>query len=195
MAFRQCATYHSKILNQCYNFVSDLIVIASLHIKLYAPRVTRILVMRISKLPLRSPETKSYLDVSPVERCRIYYKGEGGGFPQVWAVVSLVSSNCLWFVVAPKRLQLCTNYFVLVFCRSVWVIEACQFFIVPSRSSNTPFYSFIVLGAKERPWFLPLPLFLVWDSHLSPSRSWEHMNSNDIMSSSNQWVLTPLMVL
>jgi hypothetical protein len=28
-----------------------------------------------------------------MERHRIYYKGEGGGFPQVQAVVSLVSLN------------------------------------------------------------------------------------------------------
>jgi hypothetical protein len=31
-----------------------------------------------------------HLDVGPVERSRVYYKGEGGGFPQVRAVVSLV---------------------------------------------------------------------------------------------------------
>jgi hypothetical protein len=30
------------------------------------------------------------LDVASVERCREYYMGEGGGFPQVRAVVSLV---------------------------------------------------------------------------------------------------------
>jgi hypothetical protein len=24
-----------------------------------------------------------HLDVTPVESCKIYYKGEGGGFPQV----------------------------------------------------------------------------------------------------------------
>jgi hypothetical protein len=35
--------------------------------------------------------TKSHLDVATVEKCRVYYKGEGGGFPQVQAVVSLVS--------------------------------------------------------------------------------------------------------
>jgi len=28
-----------------------------------------------------------------VERHRVYYKGEGGGFPQVRAVVSLVNSS------------------------------------------------------------------------------------------------------
>jgi hypothetical protein len=28
-----------------------------------------------------------------MERCREYYKGEGGGFPQVRVVVNLVSSS------------------------------------------------------------------------------------------------------
>jgi len=37
--------------------------------------------------------TKCHLDVGLVERHTIYYKGEGGGFPQVQAVVSLVSSS------------------------------------------------------------------------------------------------------
>jgi hypothetical protein len=45
---------------------------------------------------------KCYLDVGLVERHKVYYKGEGGGFPQVWAVVSLVSPSCLWWVLAPK---------------------------------------------------------------------------------------------
>ena len=64
---------------------------------------------------------KSHLDVDPVERCRVYYKGEGGGFPQVRAVVSLMCPCpcCLWLVLAPKMLQLCTNHFVLVLCRPV----------------------------------------------------------------------------
>jgi hypothetical protein len=69
---------------------------------------------------------KSHLDVGLVERHKIYYKGEGGGFPQVWAVVSLVSSSCPWFVLAPKMLQLCTNHLVLILCRSVWVVNACH---------------------------------------------------------------------
>ncbi len=51
--------------------------------------------MRISGLPLGSPETKCHLDVAPMERHKVYYKGEGGGFPQVWAVVSLMSSSLL----------------------------------------------------------------------------------------------------
>jgi hypothetical protein len=35
------------------------------------------------------------LDVGLVEKHRVYYKGEGGGFPQVRAVVNLVSSSLL----------------------------------------------------------------------------------------------------
>ncbi len=38
-----------------------------------------------------NPGTKWHLDVDPVARHKVYYKGEGGGFPQVQAVVSLVS--------------------------------------------------------------------------------------------------------
>jgi len=45
------------------------------------------------RTPIWESETKSHLDVSLVERHRVYYKGEGGGFPQVQAVVSLVSSS------------------------------------------------------------------------------------------------------
>jgi hypothetical protein len=37
--------------------------------------------------------TKCHLDVGLVEKHRVYYKGEGGGFPQVRAVVSLMSPN------------------------------------------------------------------------------------------------------
>jgi len=40
---------------------------------------------------VESPKTKWHLDVTPVANHREYYKGEGGGFPQVRAVVSLVS--------------------------------------------------------------------------------------------------------
>jgi hypothetical protein len=36
---------------------------------------------------------KCHLDVGLVERHRIYYKGDGGDFPQVWAVKSLVSPS------------------------------------------------------------------------------------------------------
>ncbi len=75
--------------------------------------------MRISRLPFGSPKTKSHLDVACVERCRVYHKTEDDGFPQVWAMVNLVSPSCPWLVLAPKVLRLCTNHLVLVLCRFV----------------------------------------------------------------------------
>jgi hypothetical protein len=172
-ACRQCATYRWKALDEGYNFDLDLIAIKGFHVKLCAPKFARVLVMRISGLPLGSPETKSHLDVAPVERCKVYYKREGGGFPEVQAVVSLMNPSCPWLVLAPKVFQLCTNHLVLVLCRFVWVVEACEFFLVPSQSSSTPLYPSKVLRAKER---APTPYFsnvFSLDSHLSPSRSWE----------------------
>jgi hypothetical protein len=47
-----------------------------------------------------------HLDVGFVERHKVYYKGEDGGFPQVRAVVSLVSLSCPWLVLTPKVFQL-----------------------------------------------------------------------------------------
>jgi hypothetical protein len=76
-----------------YNFASDLISIKDLHTKLCGPKVAGVLTLGISGLPFGSPRTKCHLDVGLVERHRVYYKGEGSGFPQVRAVVSLVSPN------------------------------------------------------------------------------------------------------
>jgi hypothetical protein len=108
----------------------------------------------ISELPLGNPGTKSHLDVALVEKRRVYYKGEGGAFPRVQAMVNLVCSNCPWLILAPKVMQLCINHFVLVLCMSMWVIEACHLFLIPSRSSNMPLYPSIVLRARER---APIP--------------------------------------
>jgi len=40
-----------------------------------------------------TPGKKSHLDVASVESCWVYYMGEGGGFPRVRAVVSLVCKS------------------------------------------------------------------------------------------------------
>jgi hypothetical protein len=37
--------------------------------------------MRISGVSLGSPGTKCHLDMGLMKRHRVYYKGEGGGFP------------------------------------------------------------------------------------------------------------------
>ncbi len=78
---RWSATHSWKALDEGYNFVLDLIVIACLHMKLCIFKVARVIVVGISRLPLGNLGTKSYLNVAPVESCRVYYMGEGGGFP------------------------------------------------------------------------------------------------------------------
>jgi len=52
-----------------------------------------VLTLTISGLPFGRPGTKNHLDVGLVERHIVDYKGEGGGFPQVRAMVNLVSSS------------------------------------------------------------------------------------------------------
>jgi hypothetical protein len=143
------ATYRWKDLDEGYNFSSDLIVIGGLHKKLCVLKVAGIWVVTISGLPLGNPGTKNHLGVASVERRRVYYKGEGGGFLQVRAVVSLVCPGCSWLVLAPKVLQLCTNHFMLILCKSMWVSKACHIFLVPSRSSSTPLYPSIMLRVRE----------------------------------------------
>jgi hypothetical protein len=63
-ACRQRAIYSWKALDQGYNFASDLIKIESLHLKLCAPKIVRVLTVGISRLALGSPETKCHLDVA-----------------------------------------------------------------------------------------------------------------------------------
>ncbi len=60
----------------------------------------------ISELPLGSLGTKFHLDVDPMARHRVYYKGEGGGFPQVRAMVSLVSPSLLVAHPSTKSVQI-----------------------------------------------------------------------------------------
>jgi hypothetical protein len=62
-----------------------------LHPNLWASKVVRASILGISELPLWSPGTKWHLGVGPMAMHKEYYKGEGDGFPQVRAVVSLVS--------------------------------------------------------------------------------------------------------
>jgi len=42
--------------------------------------------------------------VGAAEQHKEYYMGEGGGFPQVQAVVSQVSLCCPWFVPTPRMI-------------------------------------------------------------------------------------------
>jgi len=108
-----------KALDENYNFALDRIAIGGLLAKLWGSKVPRVPFSTILRLPLGSPGKNSHLDVGFVESHKVYYKGEGGGFPQVRAVVSLVCPCCPWLVLAPRVLQLCTNHFVWVVCRPV----------------------------------------------------------------------------
>jgi hypothetical protein len=150
LACRRRVTYRWKALDEGYNFASDRVAIKALHKKLCALKIAGVPADAIPGLSLGSPGTKNHLDVAPMERRIVYYKGEGGGFPQVRAVVSLVCPGCPWLVLAPKVVQLCTNHLVLALCRSLWVNKACHFFLDPSQNSSTPLYPFIVLWARER---------------------------------------------
>jgi len=91
LAWRWHVTYHWNFFEKCYNFASKFISIKGLHTKLWASKVARVPISRILGLPLGSPGTKWHLGVGLVIKHRQYYKGEGDGFPQVWAMVSLVS--------------------------------------------------------------------------------------------------------
>jgi hypothetical protein len=64
-----------------------------------------VIIVGISGFPLGSPEIKSHLDVAPMESYRVYYMGEGGGFPRVRAVVSLVSPKSPVAVLTLKVFQ------------------------------------------------------------------------------------------
>jgi hypothetical protein len=127
LACRWCVLYRWEAFDEVYNFASELISIGGLHTKLWAPKVAKAPTLGISRFSLGNPGTKWHSGASPVTRHRVYYKGEGGGFPQVWAVVSLVSLCCPWLVHAPK----CSNYALtnlwLGLCKSAWVINVFHF--------------------------------------------------------------------
>jgi len=102
LSCRGRATYCWKDLDESYNFPSDRIAIWGLLAKLWGSKVAGVPFGTISGLPLGSPGKKSHLHVASVESYRVYYKGEGGGFPQVRAVMSLVCPCCPWLVPTPN---------------------------------------------------------------------------------------------
>jgi hypothetical protein len=120
---RWCATYCWKALDESYNFALDLILIKGLHTKLWVPKVAGVPVVGILGFSLGNPETKWHLGAGCVVKHKIYYKGEGGGFPQVRAVVSLVSLSLPMARPCTEMFQLHTNQLVVWFVQVVWMIE------------------------------------------------------------------------
>jgi hypothetical protein len=82
----------------------DLISIEGLHTKLWTVKVTEVTILRISGLPFRNLGTKCHLDASLVAKHRVYYKGEGGGFPKSGPWWVLWVRVCPWLIRAPKVL-------------------------------------------------------------------------------------------
>jgi hypothetical protein len=98
----QSATWRWKALKERYNFGLDLAPIGSCSREIWAPKVPRLQPRTVSGLLLGNPRKKSHLDVASAERCRVYYMGEGGGFPRVWAVVSQVCQSARGLSQQPK---------------------------------------------------------------------------------------------
>ncbi len=115
LACKWRATYRWKAIDEGYNFALDLISIKGLHTKLWAPKFMEVPTLGILGLPLGSLGTKWHLGVGPVARHKVYYKGEGGGFPQIQVVMSLMSLCLLVVRPCTKLLQLRTNQLVVWF--------------------------------------------------------------------------------
>jgi hypothetical protein len=104
--FRWHEIYRWKVVEEVYNFASGLITIGGFHAKLCASKVAKVPIVGILGLPLGSPITKWHFDVGLVEKHIVYYMGEGGGFPQVWVVVSLVNLNLPMVHLSTKSAQI-----------------------------------------------------------------------------------------
>jgi hypothetical protein len=105
LACRSHATYLWKALVEGYNFVLNLILIGDLHTKLVAPKVTKVPTLGISRLPLGNPRTKWHLGVGRVAMHKIYHKGEGGGFLQIWDMMNLVNPSLPMALPCTKNTQ------------------------------------------------------------------------------------------
>jgi hypothetical protein len=110
--FKRSETWIWKALKESYKIASDLIPIGGLSKKLGMPKVLGVETGTISGLLLGSPEKKCHSDVASAESCKEYYKGEGGGFPRVWAVVSQVSPSYPWLVLTPTGCRMSFNQLV-----------------------------------------------------------------------------------
>jgi hypothetical protein len=97
----------------------DLVPIQAWGEKLWMPKVPRVQTETVSGFLLGSLGKKHHSDVASARSCKEYYKGEGGGFPQVRAVMSQVSPSCPWLVPTPKGCRMNSNQLVIGFgCRT-----------------------------------------------------------------------------
>jgi len=149
LACKQRATYHWNALDEGYNFALDLISIRGLHTNLWAFKIVGIPILGISRFPLGCPGTKWHLGVGPMAMHKIYYKGEGDGFPKFGPWWVLWVHVCSWHVRASK----CSNYTLtnLLFglCRYVWVIDLLINLLSPHLEGLAHPSTLEVMWAKE----------------------------------------------
>ncbi len=117
---------------------------------------------------LGSLKTKWHLGVGPMVRHKRYYKGEGGGFPQVLSHGEYCESV---FARGSSVHQKCYNYALpnLLFglCRYVWVIDLLVILPNPYPIAATRPSTPRVLRAKECTPTLHYSVMFTLDSHLS----------------------------
>jgi hypothetical protein len=104
------ATYHWKALDEGYNFALKLIPIGGLKIKLLAPKVAGIPGLGISVGVLGQNVIwmwASWRDTEYNIRGKVMSSPKSGPWWVLWIQV------CLWFVLAPQMLKLCTNQLIV----------------------------------------------------------------------------------
>jgi hypothetical protein len=116
------AACHWKAIDESYKFASDRIPIGGLSKELCPRKVAGVQTRIVLGLLLGSPVTKkNHLDVGAVERRIEYYMGEGGGFPRVRPVVSLVNPRSLVACPSTKGAPKSELTNLLVGLMQVWV--------------------------------------------------------------------------
>jgi len=127
--------------------------------KIMGSKVLGVPILGIPGLQLVSLKTKWHLDAGPVARHIEYYKGEGGGFPQVWAMVSLMSP----FGHGSFMHQKCFNYALtnLLFglCMFVWIIDLLISLLSPHPKARAHPFTPKCYELKSVPQLLILLLF------------------------------------
>ncbi len=83
------ATYHWKALDESYNSSQSEVCTQSFT----TPKSQESQLWECWDSHLGVPGQNAILDVGFMERHKVYYKGEGGGLPQVWAMVNLMSPS------------------------------------------------------------------------------------------------------
>jgi hypothetical protein len=111
----RCVIYFWKTLEKTYNFSLNLASIGGLHKKLWASKVAKVLISKISGLPTWESWEKWHLGVVLMAKHRKYYKWKSGGFSKSKSWWILWVRVCSWLVHAPKVLQLCINKIVIWF--------------------------------------------------------------------------------